>query len=290
MNLDELTHKISNLTIWKKNGQRAPHKPLLILYALGQYQNFKKIDLPYEEVRYKLKNLLIEFGPPRKSYHPEEPFVRLVRDEVWELNTQVDIRKFSDKQLLTSGVVGGFNKDVINLLQNDPQLIKTIALQLLEDHFPDTMHNDILDEVGLDFSVIRKRPRDPMFREKVLRAYEYSCMVCGFNVRLGKNSLALEAAHIKWHNAGGPDAEDNGVALCSMHHKLFDYGAFTITEKSEMLVSEEAYGTNGFEDWLMRFHGKTLRGPIRPEYSPKEVFLNWHVREVFKGKSRYRYS
>ncbi len=39
MQPEELKAKLSNLSIWKKNGQRAPHKPLLILYALGKLVN-----------------------------------------------------------------------------------------------------------------------------------------------------------------------------------------------------------------------------------------------------------
>jgi putative restriction endonuclease len=81
VNIDEFKNILSNLTIWKKKGQRAPHKPLLILYALGQLQANKSL-LPYEQVREKLKKLLIEFGPHRKSYHPEEPFVRLANDGI----------------------------------------------------------------------------------------------------------------------------------------------------------------------------------------------------------------
>ncbi|WP_106768805.1 phosphorothioated DNA-binding restriction endonuclease [Paenibacillus faecalis] len=286
MEESELKEKISNLTIWKKNGQRAPHKPLLILLGLAQLQQNNTI-LPYELVREKLKKLLIEFGPIRKSYHPEEPFVRLTTDGIWELSGSIDKRNFSDKKLLTEQIAGGFNEEVLKLLQNNELLIQELAELLLNEHFPETIHQDILDEVGLDFSVRRKRKRDPNFRNKILKAYEYSCAVCGFNVRLGHNLVAIDAAHIQWHQAGGPDTEENGIALCSLHHKLFDRGVFTITGERELLVAEEAHGTHGFEEWLMRFHGKKVRSPIHPVYTPKENFINWHIREVFRGPARY---
>jgi len=290
MNAEELTHKISNLSIWKKNGQRAPHKPLLILYALGQYHNYKKVDLAYEEVRETLKRLLIEFGPPRKSYYPEQPFARLVGDGIWRLNVPVDLGKLSDRQLSASKAAGGFNEEVLQLLDNNPSIVQTIALKVLEDHFPDTRHQEILEAVGLDFNIFARKTRDRWFRDKILKAYEYSCAICGFNVRLGQNIVAVEAAHIRWHQAGGPDNEDNGIALCCLHHKLFDRGVFTISPTLEMLVSEEAYGSNGFDEWLMRYHGKPVRAPIRPEYAPRDLFLGWHVREVFRGQSRYLHS
>lgn len=287
MEASELREKLSHLSIWKKNGQRAPHKPLLILIGLAQLQQNKTI-LPYEHVREKLKKLLVEFGPPRKSYHPEEPFVRLTTDGIWRLTDAVDKRHFSDKQLLAEQVAGGFNEEVLSLLQNNEALIQESAELLLNEHFPETIHQDLLDEVGLDFSLRRKRKRDPHFRDKILKAYEYSCAVCGFNVRLGHNLVAIDAAHIQWYQAGGPDTEENGIALCSLHHKLFDRGVFTITEERVMLVAEQAHGTQGFEEWLMRFHGKKMRSPIHPVYMPKENFINWHIREVFRGPARYR--
>lgn len=289
MKADELHLKISNLSIWKKNGQRAPHKPLLLLIALGQYQGHNNIELPYEEIRGPLKDLLIEFGPHRASYYPEQPFARLVRDGIWKLNTSVDLNKLSDRYLLSLETVGRLTEDVVQLLQDKPALIQDIALQILEEHFPDTVHEDILEAVGLDFSRYKKKPRDPLFRDKILKAYEYSCAICGFNVRLGRNLVAVEAAHIKWHQAGGPDVEDNGIALCSLHHKLFDRGVFTISPERTMLVSEDAHGTQGFDEWLMRYHGRLIQHPIRPDYSPKDLFLQWHVREVFRGKTRYLY-
>jgi hypothetical protein len=51
-----------------------------------------------------------------------------------------------------------------------------------------------------------------------------------FSVIASPLSVALDAAHIRWHQAGGPDEEANGLALRVLHHKLFDLGAFTVKE------------------------------------------------------------
>lgn len=287
MNSEQLKEIIRNLSIWKKGGQRAPHKPLLLLYALAQFQAKKTKFIPYAEVREVLIDLLREFGPQRKSYHPEEPFVRLMNDGIWELNSMIDTSDFSNKLLLELNTSAGFNEQVYSLLERYPNLIHEIAQILLNEHFPETIHEDILRQVGLDFEFKGNRHRDSNFREKILRAYEYSCAICGFNVRLGNNLVGIEAAHIKWFQAGGPDIEENGIALCSMHHKLFDRGVFTLSNKKEILVAEAAHGTNGFNEWLMRFHGQQVRIPIHPEYFPNYSFVDWHVKEVFKGPSRY---
>jgi len=287
MNSSELKERVVNLSIWKKGDQRAPHKPLLLLYAMGQLQSKKSRFLPYEEVRKKLRNLLIEFGPSRKSYYPEQPFVRLVNDGIWKLSTSVSTDNIKDRWLLNNCVSGGFSDEVYLMLKVDESLVKDLTETILYQHFPESIHQDILEAVGLDFDTRNINGRDHHFRDRVLRAYEYSCAVCGFNVRLGHNLIAIEAAHIKWHQAGGPDSEENGIALCTMHHKLFDRGVFTLTELKQLLVAEEAHGTNGFDEWLMRYHGKEIRSPIHPNYKPKESFISWHVREVFKGPARY---
>lgn len=286
MNLDELKDSIKNLTIWKKRGERAPHKPLLILYALGKIQQGKPRMLPYKQVRLDLKELLIEFGPLRKSYHPEQPFVRLANDGIWELDKKIQ-KKPNNMQLLLNDVNGGFTEEVYNLIVENFSQIPDIAQIVLDQHFPYTIHEDILNAVGLDFNLNIRKKRDPRFREKILRAYGYSCAICGFNVRLSHTLVGVEAAHIKWHQAGGPDIEENGLALCSMHHKLFDRGVFTINNENKMIVSQEAHGTHGFEEWLMRFHGSRIRKPIETGYEPNLEYVKWHIKEVFKGPERY---
>ncbi|MCF6136529.1 phosphorothioated DNA-binding restriction endonuclease [Pseudalkalibacillus berkeleyi] len=288
--MDEKTlkHKIENLSIWTKGDQRAPHKPLLLLYALARYQRDKIHNLSYLEVKDKLKKLLIEFGPQRRSYHPEQPFVRLTNDGIWSLNKSIEPKNIRNNYLMKNDLVGGFNPVVIQLLNRNPKLLEELADKILHEHFPQSIHEDILMAVGLEVGVKKRKTRDPMFRDKILRAYEYSCAVCGFNVRLGNHLVGIEAAHIKWFQLGGPDIEENGIALCSLHHKLFDRGVFTLTNKRQLIVAEDAHGTHGFDEWLMRYHGNPIREPVNPIYQPQETFLNWHVREVFKGPARYQ--
>nr|WP_312854706.1 HNH endonuclease [Bacillus aquiflavi] len=287
LNREKLLEHVKTLAVWKKNGVRAPHKPLLLLYAISQVKNNSQRLFIYSEIKEKLKELLIEFGPVRKSYHPEEPFVRLVHDGLWELsNDQVNTKNPSNKKLIEENIAGGFTTDVYQLLKKDTSLAQEITEMILQLHFPETIHEDILAAIGLDFSTIKKK-RDRDFRDKVLKAYEYSCAVCGFRVHLGHHLVGIEAAHIKWHQAGGPDIEENGIALCSLHHKLFDRGVFTIDPSRKMIVSEYAHGNNGFEEWLMKYHGQTIKSPLQPTYNPNDLYLNWHVREVFKGPGRY---
>src|SRR5262245_25350143 len=154
---------------------------------------------------------------------------------------------------------------------------------MLDGHFPDTIHEDILAAVGLTLETgpAATKKRDPAFRKKVLVAYEYRCAVCDLDVRLDQLSVALEAAHIRWHQYGGPDDESNGLALCVLHHKLFDLGAFTVSD-GVVLVSEHAIGGPAFEQTLLAYHGKPMRPPQNPMWKPHVGHLDWPWKEVFR--------
>src|SRR4051812_17295332 len=71
---DETLRRFRHLNVWKRGDIRAPHKPLLVLLALGRLQAGSDRLLPFEEIEQPLSRLLEDFGPPRKSPHPELPF------------------------------------------------------------------------------------------------------------------------------------------------------------------------------------------------------------------------
>ena len=297
MTPDDLQELFGRLQVWQRNGQRAPHKCLLALWAIGRCLSGESRMAPYRLVDQRLGELLREFGPSRKAVHTEFPFWRLQGDGVWVLDRtdQVSVTSSGDAHktaLLRANVRGGLTEDIYNTLRANHQLAVRIASDLLAAHFPETQHDDILQAVGLDpeFAAGRRpTTRDPGFRPVVLRAYGYRCAACDFDVRIGARSVALDAAHIKWHQAGGPDDIRNGIALCVLHHKLFDAGAFTLSRQvqgSVVLVSEAAVGTTGFNESLGRFHKRPIREPIRDTYRPDERFLAWNVREVFQSPWR----
>lgn len=290
-----LREKLARIKVWKRGAERAPHKPLLLLYAMAKCSRNEPRQIPFAEVDEDLRNLLVEFGPSRKSYSPEYPFWRLQNDGVWELVNAENVEARASNtdakksELLKYGVSGGFRKAVYELLQTDQRLLVDLAYELLDAHFPSSLHDDILDAVGLGFryDVSQRRKRNPEFRGRVLTAYGFRCAVCGYDVRLANRELGLEAAHIKWHQAGGPDIEANGLALCVLHHKLFDHGALGVSLEHEVRVSELVHGTKGFGEWLLAYHGQPLCEPKSPEYRPREDFVRWHQSEVFRGPARH---
>lgn len=292
MNQADLLKVLQSIRFWQKGDQRAPHKPLLMLYALAQLQHGNN-EIVFKDSVEALDELLATFGPPRKS-SITYPFIRLANDGIWQLQAKTTLYTkgdYSKSALIKENAIGQFTAELRNAL-NDPNLFGLAVTYLLDNNFPETLHQDILDSLGLNIEPVnstnslKKKQRDPDFRNRIIEAYESKCAVCGYQVRKGNQLVGLEAAHIKWHQAGGPDTENNGVALCSMHHKLYDYGLLTIDTELMVKVSTKANGAFGLKEWLLNYHGRRINLPHSTSIYPEPQFLIWQVNEVFKRSYR----
>ncbi|NDO81148.1 restriction endonuclease [Citrobacter sp. NCU1] len=284
-----LQQAIADITIWRKGEQRAPHKPLLLLYVLAEYQRGHCRLFDYgSEVRDQLQSLLARFGPQRAQYRPDMPFWRLQGDGFWELQNAEHCSTFGSSrqppagELLKHGVAGGFDEKHYVLLLKNKALINSLAQHILEAHFPESIQEELADELGFNIQQIR-RQRDPLFRQQVLRAYNYQCAICGFNMRHDNTSVALEAAHIKWKQHGGPCEIPNGLALCAIYHKAFDKGSVGLDENMRVQISAAVNGSGIVGRLFWDFDQKPIALPQLRENYPQEEFVEWHRREVFRG-------
>jgi len=288
---------MAGVRVWARGGQRAPHKPLLLLWMLARIQNGLPGRARFTEIHDPLRQALEDFGPPRKSHHPEFPFWHLRSDGLWVIDRGEELERATagsrrrnnppKSLLLDLDPEAGFPPALERRLRSDPQLVNRIAHRLLDDHFPPSLHEDILDSIGMPWiQHTAGRRRDPEFRHTILRIYEHRCAVCGWDGRLGSRDLALEAAHVRWHTAGGPDTEDNGLALCSLHHRAFDLGALGLAEDLTLTISQHLHGSRNVEEWLHRFAGRPMRRPQPGCPVPAPEHIRWHQREVFRGPPR----
>jgi putative restriction endonuclease len=291
----ELRERFRNIVTWKRGGQRAPHKPLLLLLALGKIVRGEPRLIRFREVDQELGRLLREFGPSRKSVHPEYPFWRLQHDEVWELPNaerfvprtgHTDAKK---SQLIRHDATAGFTQSIFDMLRKNTRLLGELVSEILEAHFPSSYHDELLQVVGLDAARIAvHKARDPAFKHIVLEAYEYQCAICGYDAQLRSCPLGLDAAHIRWFAFGGPDTPDNGLALCAVHHRAFDRGAIGLTNALEIVVSAGVHGGDCIDNWFKAFNGARLRRPYSESMIPRRQHIAWHRREVFREPPRGR--
>ena len=306
----ELRQRFRSLRLWRsRNGIRAPHKPLLVLWAIGRCLRGEERLAPFHVVEPKLRKLLHDFGPPRQAIHPEFPFWRLKGDGIWEIDRpqlvgQTPRGDAHISDLRKHRIAGGFPASDYAALRTNPQLAHQLVSEILHAHFPVTFHAEVLRATGIGsveagsqdaladtrevrdehavYETTRRRKRDADFMGAVLNAYDEKCAVCKFSVRLNGSVLALEAAHIHWHCHAGPSVVCNGIALCALHHRLFDRGAFALDDSLVIRISSKAVGHGDYES-LGRFDGAML--PVVPDTAgdrPAPEFLGWHRRSVLR--------
>jgi putative restriction endonuclease len=292
--LEDWVERVSALKQYQHNGKRVPHKPLLMLMALGRLAETGSSELPWSVAEEGLADLIAEFGPATRTGRRQSaayPFTRLRTDGVWTLSRDVPMDNVGP--LDAAPITGRLESSLENALTR-PGQIEAAARLLVDAQFPRTVAPDVLIAVGLDpdqvFAVGSahepddvKRRRSSSWPRAILEAWDRQCAFCGYDGQLGSSSVGLEAAHIRWFNLGGPDELDNGMALCSLHHKLFDRGALGLDEEHRITVSGVFSARTDAAKRIYELHGRPLR-PRRGTHLPAVPHVAWHGREVFRGQ------
>lgn len=302
MTPDELRRRVGALRVNVHHGRRAPHKPLLLLWVLARFAEGRGV-LPYRDVERAVNALLRDFGPPYRTT-ADMPFWHLQSDGVWLVDGAATLPPGKGSKmplvstLRTRNPVGRLAPEVADLLREQPWLLDELVGRLLA-YFPVSYYEALLQAACFDAEAISsvqetsgayviRRSRDPHFRERVLDAYEAQCTVCGFSATLVGEPVGLEAAHIQWHSEDGPDVTPNGLALCALHHVLFDRGAFTLSADSARrievaAIARERRSRNAL---LVDLHGRPIRLPRDSSQGPDDAFVRWHRATVFREPAR----
>ena len=286
---DDVLKRFDSIRTFAKGGKLAPHKPLLLLYALAKLKNENAERIAFDEAEDVVNPLIPTYGPFRAKTTVAYPYIRLDNDGIWYIEpiTKNASGDFSLVEARDRQLKAGFSDDVLAAFNADPKLIDNVALNLLERKYVASLHQDILEAVGLylgndEIEAVIRRKRDPRFRVNVLTAYYEQCCVCKYDIKMNGAAVALEAAHIKMHSAGGPDEVNNGLSLCVTHHKLFDLGAITVDKAMKVRVSERVVG-----DWGRKlndeFHEKEISLPRNETLLPTPQYIEWHNEQIFKG-------
>jgi putative restriction endonuclease len=93
--------------------------------------------------------------------------------------------------------------------------------------------------------VVKARLHQPLFRQRVLVAYQNRCSIC----RL-RHTRLLDAAHVLADAEGGQPVVTNGIAMCKIHHAAYDADIFGI---------DPTYKVGVRPDVMKELDGPTLR-------------------------------
>lgn len=142
------------LTVWKRRGIRAPHKPLLLMIALRELLTGRERLIPFTEFDRELRPLLRKYTTS-KSVHTEYPFWRLQRDGIWEVVGGDSLKRRASNsdplrsELLTEPVRAGFSEAMFSRLHGDPHFRTEFVREMLR-HFPAKIHAELLRDAGLE--------------------------------------------------------------------------------------------------------------------------------------------
>jgi putative restriction endonuclease len=125
--------------------------------------------------------------------------------------------------------------------------------------------------------VVMARLHQPLFRQRVLVAYENRCALC----RL-RHTRLLDAAHVLPDAQGGESVVTNGIAMCKIHHAAYDADIFGITPRYEVAVRpdvmKEIDGPT-LRYTLQAIDGSTIELPTRRASRPDPELLDLRWRQ-----------
>jgi len=288
---NDLLARLGSILVYRKGEQRAPHKPLYILYCIASIQKGLPRLQKFESVRAPIKEALKHFGLRTNTFHPEYPFWRLQNDElaVVEVDKPIEFRKSNDdpkvSSLLSANARGGLLERDFKLLADNLNLQSMAVHKILDAHFPASIHDEIIRHFDLVLQDPHSRDSvtEKVFRNHVLSEYGNKCALTGFSLKFAGDYAGVEAAHICWPQAGGNDEVCNGIAMSTLHRKLYHLGLFTINDNYETLVSSEVDGNADSIIALKKLHGLQINLPHNATSLPSKDNLKWHMRWVYRG-------
>ena len=287
----ELLSRLDTILVGKRGDRTAPHKPLYFLLCVAGIQRGAPRLQRFSDIRAELGEALRIFGSNKAGIHPEYPFSRLPNDGLAELMADgpLEIRKSNKdpkvSSLLRTNARGGLLPDYHEILQNSFSLQSTVIHRTLDAHFPASIHEDVIQFFRLTLAdrhaTDRKSETD--FRDGVLSAYRNTCAISGFSLTLDGRPFGIEAAHLFWPQAGGNDLVSNGIAMTTLHRKLYHLGLFGVDDQYRVIVSSRVNDSSNDASSLVRYAGQPLRLPERIEHHPSLEAIRWHREWVFKS-------
>ncbi|MEY2344998.1 hypothetical protein I3679_017315 [Proteus mirabilis] len=112
-----------------------------------------------------------------------------------ESDLSKDNKQPSKNKLIQQNVLGEFDQESYQLLIKKPSLINKLAQQILSEHFLIMYKKLLLTVLIFPYKKFAKT-EIPLLEKNILRAYNYQCAICGYNLRYDSAVVGLEAAHL----------------------------------------------------------------------------------------------
>jgi putative restriction endonuclease len=125
-----------------------------------------------------------------------------------------------------------------------------------------------------DTVLTERKVRDRQFRKRVIEAYDCRCALTGMRLINGGGRAEVQAAHIMSVEKGGPDKENNGIALSGTVHWMFDRGLISLSDAGDILLSSKINDVESVKK-LIRPDRRAIL-PANGNLRPHPRYLAWH--------------
>lgn len=301
----------------------APYKPILLLSVMDLMAQ-KVIDGNLIRLD---ANLIDAFdlywtrilGDGRES-NPVMPFNHMRSEGFWHLvdvyGVELDLQKLDRNEIFrrvkNQVILARLDEELFALLQSSdsrdnlrrilietyfaPDARSTIAKvsRITSDSFE--YSRDLLNRSRGRFS-LQESPsldeiyvtdvRSTAFRRVVVEAYNHTCAVCRLRIVTPEGRTSVAAAHIvPWSHSHNDDPR-NGMALCGLHHWIFDQGLIGITSEYTIKTSPVLLLEGQYTEPISALDGIELYKPSERILWPARIALRWHLDNVFRPASPY---
>ncbi len=127
--------------------------------------------------------------------------------------------------------------------------------------------------------------RSTAFRRVVVEAYHHTCAVCRIRIVTPEGRTSVAAAHIVPWSYSHNDDPRNGMALCGLHHWIFDQGLVTVTPEYTIKVSPILALNEQHAGPVLALDGKAIYTPADRILWPARIALRWHMHTIFRPVS-----
>ena len=167
------------------------------------------------------------------------------------------------------------------LLFESEKILADIENQTIENKFADILSGTENLKGETKVREVKTRVNQNIFRQIVLANYNRQCAITGIDI-----PDLLVASHIlPWSlNEEERLNPENGICLSALYDRAFDKGLIGITEKYQMLLSNEIKSKENKVFYPFTFgnlNAITLKLPKK--YLPKKEFLQFHMDTIFRG-------
>jgi putative restriction endonuclease len=287
----------------KGKGQKAPHKPVLLLALIQEVEEGRITDnkvMITPELLASFKEIwsrLVEGHWQCKFFLP---FYHLQNDKpkFWFLQTEPGASVMLTSSYSPKSVTGlidavkyaTFADWLWEILAN-PAKREKLRLELLAHYFPqkmmstDEVHRsseayrkqlelDFYDSIAADrlpteYRLYEREARGTLFKNMIPKIYNHTCAISRQRIISVDDVQMIDACHIHPWSRSKDDSIQNGIALSPTLHRAFDRGIVTIKPDYTVSVSDAIAESGDSPFNLRQFEGRKILLPEREEWWPR---------------------